>query len=94
MWPGQHPGIPSAYIYLLWAWGEIGVRVLQFFGEAPAGDYLTLLNQAPDRILLTERFFSACAGTATVAVLMWAARREFGNRVALLAGGTSDRLHA
>jgi hypothetical protein len=85
-WPGQHPGIPSAYIYLLWAWGEIGLRVLQFFGEAPAGDYLTLLNQAPDRILLTERFFSACAGTATVAVLMWAARREFGNRVALLAG--------
>lgn len=85
-WPGQHPGIPSAYIYLLWAWGEIGLRVLQFFGLAPAGDYLTVLNQAPDRILLTERFFSACAGTATVAVLMWAARREFGNRAALLAG--------
>lgn len=85
-WPGQHPGIPSAYIYLLWAWGEIGLRGLQFFGQAPAGDYLTVLNQAPDRLLLTERFFSACAGTATVAILIWVARREFGARAALLAG--------
>ena len=85
-WPGQHPGIPSAYIYLLWAWGEIGLRLLQLVGQAPAGDYLTVLNEAPDRLLLTERFFSACAGTATVAVLMWATRREFGNRAALLAG--------
>ena len=85
-WPGQHPGIPSAYIYLLWAWGEVGLRVLQIFGAAPAGDYLTVLNQAPDRLLLTERFFSASAGTATVAVLMWVVRREFGTRAALLAG--------
>jgi len=85
-WPGQHPGIPSAYIYLLWAWGEVGLRVLQFFGQAPAGDYLAVLNQAPDRLLLTERFFSACAGIATVVILMWVARREFGNRAALLAG--------
>ena len=58
-WPGQHPGIPSAYIYLLWAWGEMGLRVLQFLGEAPAGDYIAILNTAPDRLLLTERFFSA-----------------------------------
>ncbi len=85
-WPGQHPGIPSAYIYLLWAWGEVGLRVLQIFGAAPAGDYLTVLNQAPDRLLLTERFFSASAGTATVAVLMWVVRREFGTRAALIAG--------
>ena len=85
-WPGQHPGIPSAYIYILWAWGEVGLRVLQLFGAAPAGDYLTVLNEAPDRLLLTERFFSACAGTATVAVLMWVVRREFGSRAAILAG--------
>ncbi len=85
-WPGQHPGIPSAYIYLLWAWGEMGLRVLQFLGEAPAGDYIAILNTAPDRLLLTERFFSACVGTATVGVLMWATRREFGPRAALFAG--------
>ena len=85
-WPGQHPGIPSAYIYLLWAWGEMGLRVLQFLGEAPAGDYIAILNTAPDRLLLTERFLSACVGTATVGVLMWATRREFGPRAALFAG--------
>ena len=85
-WPGQHPGIPSAYVYLLWAWGEVGLRVLQLFGAAPAGDYVTVLGAAPDRLLLTERFFSAVAGTATVGVLMWVVRREVGPRAALLAG--------
>lgn len=85
-WPGQHPGIPSAYIYLLWIWGEVGLRVMQFFGAAPPGDYMTILQGAPDRLLLAERFLSACAGTATVAILLWVARREFGARVAIFAG--------
>lgn len=85
-WPGLHPGIPSAYIYLLWVWGELGLPILQLAGAAPAGDYLTVLQDFPDRLLLAERFFSACAGTATVAVLIWVARREFGSKVAILAG--------
>jgi hypothetical protein len=85
-WPGLHPGIPSAYIFLLWIWGEMGLPILQLMGAAPAGDYILALQEFPDRLLLTERFFSACAGTATVAVLIWVARREFGSRTAILAG--------
>lgn len=85
-WPGQHPGIPSAYIYLLWAWGAVGLKLGQLFGAAPAGDYLAVLGQSPDRLLLAQRFLSVAAGTATVVALLWAARRELGARVAILAG--------
>jgi hypothetical protein len=85
-WPGQHPGIPSAYIYLLWVWGAVGLKLQQFFGLVPAGDYLAVLGQTPDRILFSQRFLSAAAGTATVVAVMWAARRELGARVAILAG--------
>ncbi|MDG2304583.1 MAG: glycosyltransferase family 39 protein [Candidatus Binatia bacterium] len=85
-WVVMHPGIPSAYIYLLWVWGELGLNLLQAVGAAPAGDYLHLLNAAPDRLLLIERAFSACAGVATVAVVALGARRELGGGAALVAG--------
>ncbi|MEO2168495.1 MAG: hypothetical protein ABGY42_10320, partial [bacterium] len=55
-WPGLHPGIPSAYIFLLWIWGEMGLPILQLMGAAPAGDYILALQEFPDRLLLTERF--------------------------------------
>lgn len=85
-WPGAHPGIPSAYIFLLWAFGEAGLRVLQLAGAAPPGDYLAAVQFFPDRLLLVERFLSALFGVATIAALMHAARREVGERTALVAG--------
>lgn len=84
-WPGAHPGIPSAYIFLLWAFGEVGLRVLQLAGSAPPGDYLAAVQFFPDRLLLTERFLSAMFGIGTIVALLWAARREVGERTALLA---------
>lgn len=85
-WPVLHPGVPSAYVYLMWVWGEAGLNLLQWAGAAPAGDYLQILSTAPDRILLTHRFFSALAGVATVAVVALGARRELGGGASLVAG--------
>ncbi len=82
----QHPGVPSAYIFLLWAVGEVGLPVLQALGAAPAGDYLHALDHFPGRLLLLERLFSAVAGIATVAALLLFARREMGTAPAIAAG--------
>ncbi len=77
---------PSAYIYLCWAWGEVSIRLAQAAGWLAAGDYLSVLRIAPDRVLLLQRVLSALAGTAAVAVLLACARRAFGGGGALAAG--------
>lgn len=85
-WAVMHPGIPSAYIYLLWVWGEVGLNLLQWFGAAPTGGYLEVLQLAPDRLLLVERAFSALAGVATVGLVMVGSRKYVGGGTALVAG--------
>lgn len=82
----RHPGVPSAYIFLLWAAGEVGLPVMQTLGHAPQGDYLRALERFPARLLLLERMMSAIFGIAAVAALLWAARREWGEKTALAAG--------
>jgi len=87
---------PSAYIYLTWLWGEVGLRALRLFGLFPSGDYTTLLLRHPAQMLLLDRALSAVAGVLTVALLVVFARRNLGRCVALLAGAllATDFLHA
>ncbi|MDG2305035.1 MAG: glycosyltransferase family 39 protein [Candidatus Binatia bacterium] len=82
----RHPGVPSAYIFLLWGVGEVGLPVMQTLGYAPPGDYLHSLDRFPARLLLLERILSALAGIASVAALMWFTRLELGGPTALCAG--------
>ncbi len=82
----RHPGVPSAYIFLLWGVGEVGLPVMQKLGFAPPGDYLKALDWFPAKLLLLERLVSAFAGIAAVAALMWFARIEMGAATALSAG--------
>lgn len=82
----RHPGVPSAYIFLLWGVGEVGLPIMQTLGYAPEGDYLHALERFPARLLLLERMLSAFAGIAAVAALMWFARRAYGDDTALAAG--------
>lgn len=77
---------PNAYVYLCWAWGEVGLRLGQLLGQLPPGSYLDILRAAPDRLLLVERTLSALAGTVTVAALMAVARPAIGRGGALSAG--------
>lgn len=77
---------PSAYIYLCWIWGELGLRVGQAVGQLPPGDYLTTLHEAPERIFLIDRSLSALAGTTAVLLAMLLARRAFGDAAGLAAG--------
>ena len=65
----QHPGVPSAYIFGLWAAGEVGLRVEQLLGLAEPGSYLETLDRAPEKILVVHRMLSALAGVATVVLL-------------------------
>lgn len=81
-----HPGVPSAYIFLLWGWGEVGLPVMQALDLAPDGGYLHVLKQAPERILLLQRLVSVLAAVGTVIVLMLLVRREMGTGAALAAG--------
>lgn len=87
---------PSAYIYLTWLWGEVGLRVMRLLGAFPSGDYTTLLQRNPARMLLLDRGLSAVAGVATVALLMWFVRRHLGRCAALAAGAllATDFIHA
>lgn len=87
---------PSAYIYLTWLWGEVGLRALRLVGAFPPGDYTTILTRAPARMLLLDRALSAVAGVATVVLLVVFARRELGVCAALLAGAllATDFIHA
>lgn len=82
----QHPGVPSAYIFLLWGVGEVGLPIMQSLGHAPEGDYLRALDRFPARVLLLERIFSAVAGIAAVGMLMYFVRREFAEKAALASG--------
>lgn len=82
----RHPGVPAAYIFLLWGVGEVGLPVMQALGYAPPGDYLRALERFPARLLLLERMWSAFAGIAAVGALMWYVRRELGERAALASG--------
>jgi hypothetical protein len=87
---------PSAYIYLTWLWGEIGLRALRLVGLFPSGNYTTLLLREPARLLLLDRALSAVAGVLTVVLLVVFARRNLGRCAALLAGAllATDFIHA
>jgi hypothetical protein len=87
---------PSAYIYLTWLWGEVGLRALRLFGAFPSGNYTTLLLHHPADMLLLDRGLSAVAGVLTVVLLMLFARRHVGRCTALLAGAllATDFIHA
>ena len=82
----RHPGVPSAYIFLLWGFGELTLPILQAFGGAPPGDYVWVLDNFPARILILERILSALFGVATVAAVMLFVRREWDQIPALGAG--------
>jgi len=92
----QYGIYPSAYIYLTWLWGEVGLRALRLLGAFPSGDYTTLLLRHPARMLLLDRGLSAVAGVLTVMVLVLFARRHLGRCTALLAGAllATDFIHA
>ena len=77
---------PSAYIYLTWLWGAVGLRAGRLLGVFPPGGYLTVLDTHPARLILVDRVLSAGAGTATVGVVMALARRTFGAPAGLAAG--------
>jgi len=87
---------PSAYIYLTWLWGEVGLRVLRVLGAFPSGDYVTLLARHPARMLLLDRGLSAVAGVLTVVLLIGFTRRHLGRCAALAAGAllATDFIHA
>ncbi len=89
-------GYPSAYVYLCWLWGTLGLKVGQAFGALPPGDYAAVLRSHFDRIILVDRVLSALVGTATVGVLVALCRRQFGGWVALSAGTllATNFLHA
>jgi hypothetical protein len=82
----QHPGVPSAYIFGLWAVGEVGLRVEQLLSLAEPGSYLETLDRAPEKILVVHRMLSALAGVATVLLLALVARSPLGTGPALAAG--------
>ena len=77
---------PSAYIYITWIWGALGLEAAERLGIFPRGDYLSVLASNPERLILVDRVLSAAAGTATVALLMAVARSTFGVSAALAAG--------
>lgn len=77
---------PPAYVYLTWAWGAGGLRVLESLGVYPRASYLSVLREHPDRVLLVDRVQSALAGVVTVALLMGVTRRAFGAAAAIVAG--------
>jgi hypothetical protein len=77
---------PSAYVYLTWAWGELGLYAGEALGFFPPGDYLTVLRENPARLILVNRVFSALVGTATVAAVIAVARAALGRPAALAAG--------
>ena len=81
----EWPLYPSAYVYLCWGWGTLGLKVGQALDALPTGDYLSVLRHHPDRIIFVNRVLSALAGTATVAVVGVLARRELGSIAALSA---------
>ena len=77
---------PHAYAALQWAWAE-GVLALSsgLLGEA-VPEMQAVWEQEPQRLYAIGRWLSAIAGTATVALLLVAVRRELGPLVALIAG--------
>ncbi len=77
---------PSAYVYLCWLWGDLGLRVGQEMGLLAAGDYLTAMRESRESLYLIDRALSAAAGTAAVLALMLLARRTLGSAAALVAG--------
>ena len=87
---------PSAYVYLNWLWGTVGLRAATLLGVFPPGDYLAAVRAHPERVILVDRVLSATAGTATVAVLMAVARPALGAGPALAAGAllATNFLHA
>lgn len=92
----QYGIYPSAYIYLTWLWGEVGLRALRLVGQFPSGDYTTILQRHPAKMLLLDRALSASAGVLSVVALVLFARRNLGRCVALAAGAllATDFLHA
>ena len=85
-WDVRWAIFPSAYIYLTWLWGALGLRAGRLLGVFPPAGYLTTLATEPARIILVDRVLSASVGTATVALVMAVARRTFGARAGLAAG--------
>jgi hypothetical protein len=76
---------PSAYVYLCWAWGEVGLRAERALG-IPTGDYVATLRREPSRVFRIARSLSAVAGVGAVWLLMVLARRSLGDPAALGAG--------
>jgi hypothetical protein len=77
---------PSAYIHLTWAWGALGLRAAAAARVFPRADYVTVLREHPERLLLIDRALSALAGTLTVAILMLLVRPTLGSSAGLAAG--------
>jgi hypothetical protein len=65
------PIYPHTYIYLLSAWGALGVEIGQLFGWVDDGSYRDLLNQDRASLYLILRLLSALIGTLAV----WASIR-------------------
>lgn len=82
----QYGVYSSAYVFLSWAWAEVGHFALQSVGAFPAGAYLDTMNEAPWRILLVLRSLSATAGLLSVVLVMAFVRRDLGPRAAIIAG--------
>lgn len=88
---------PSAWVYLCWAWGAMGLRLGEWVGALPPqAGYASVLATAPERLLLIERALSATLGTLAVPALVLVARRALGAPTALLAGWllATNFLHA
>jgi 4-amino-4-deoxy-L-arabinose transferase-like glycosyltransferase len=77
---------PSAFLYVTWLWGELGVKVGQLAGVVPAGGYLDVLRARPDLVLLVDRVLSALVGTLTVPLVVAVARPTLGLAAAAGAG--------
>jgi len=87
---------PAAYVDLTWAWGAAGLRIGERLGCFPPGDYLSVLREHPEHLILVDRVLSASAGTATVALLVAIARSALAPGAALAAGAllATSFLHA
>jgi hypothetical protein len=82
----QYGVYPSAFVYLMWLWGELGVRAGQLAGVIPAGGYLDILHARADAVLLVDRMLAALVGTLTVPLVVAVARPTLGLAAAAGAG--------
>lgn len=77
---------PHAYAALQWAWAEAVLALSSGLLGQAVPEMQAVWEQEPQRLYAIGRWLSAIAGTATVALLLVAVRRELGPLVALIAG--------